>query len=290
MYNRLGEVIKEDIYNVKNLSRSDFVISDEIKDEFLKIRIKKSIPSISDKTGTIVIGGVRVKDDPSRTPHIANEDKKPEENELSSIGEIRVLFTSDRRLLSEYYELREESFRNVDVVYKEKTFEEIHEFEACDGSENVDDMSGKILVAIDKNKKVIAGMRFLISDWTKNSLNEEPDISVTIRGVLKEIGLNYKAKYVEVEDVVIKKPYGNGQLIRKMFGTLVKQSEALKCEYGIGVAVLSAARTHKIALAGLKYKSDIILGHPWASQNNHGYELRYPLIIHLKKFRSLTLS
>lgn len=197
--------------------------------------------------------------------------------------DIEVFFTKEQKLLAQYYVLREALFREVDERYKKKHPEDCKKWEECDGSENVDDRHGSILVAVDSGGTVVGGMRFLISNWSENTLNEEPVKEFTIRSFLQKAGLNYKARFSEVDDVVVDKSYRDRSLLRKMFSALNKESSEIGCEYIIGVAILSASRNHRITQNALGYQLEIMTEYPWVLQQNHGYEVRYPLVVHMNQ-------
>lgn len=197
--------------------------------------------------------------------------------------EVEVFFTKEQKLLAQYYVLREALFREVDERYKKKHPEDCKNWEECDGSENIDDRHGSILVAVNSSGEVVGGMRFLISNWSENTLNEEPLREFTIRSFLQKAGLNYKARFSEVDDVVVDKSYRDRALIKKMFAAAIGESIEVGCEYMLGIAILSASRNHRIAHNSLGYQLKIMKDYPWLLQHNHGYEVRYPLLVHVNQ-------
>lgn len=205
------------------------------------------------------------------------------EDKFERDDEVEVFFTKEQKLLAQYYVLREALFREVDERYKKKHPEDCKNWEECDGSENIDDRHGSILVAVNSSGEVVGGMRFLISNWSENTLNEEPLEEFTIRSFLQKAGLNYKARFSEVDDVVVDKSYRDRSLLKKMFSALNKESSEVGCEYIVGIAILSASRNHRITQNSLGYQLEIMSEYPWLLQQNHGYEIRYPLVVHINR-------
>lgn len=198
---------------------------------------------------------------------------------LPELG-AKILF-ADQNLRNQYYDLRHKIFTEVDERYRAKHPEDCYDWEDYDGSEIRDDVCGRILVATDKEGKVVAGVRFLVSDWIDYTANEDPESGFTIRSFLKNVGLNSEARYVEMEDVVMEKGYRDHALMKEMYLVLISESKKFNCEYAIGVAVKVAARNDKILFSSLGYKGEVFLKYPWIRQKNHGYETRYPAIGYL---------
>ena len=215
------------------------------------------------------------------TTSISNEEVI--EGQFERDDEVKVFFTKEQKLLAQYYLLREALFREVDERYKKKHPENCKNWEECDGSENIDDRHGSILVAVNSVGEVVGGMRFLISNWSENTLNEKPLEEFTIRSFLQKAGLNYKARFSEVDDVVVDKSYRDRALIKKMFAAAIGESIEVGCEYMLGIAILAASRNHRIAHNSLGYQLKIMKDYPWILQQNHGYEVRYPLVVHVNQ-------
>lgn len=194
---------------------------------------------------------------------------------------VDVLFADSQELRNQYYELRQKCFREVDEEYKSRCPQDCLNWEDYDGSEMEDDRRGKILVAMNDEGKVVAGARFLLSNKIAFTANEEPWNNFTIRNFLEKKGYDFNAKYCEIDDIVIDRQYRNRLLIKAMFKVLIDEAEDSYCDYMIGMAVLSAARTHKMIFGSLGYKVDLHKDYPWVQQKNHGYETRYPIITSL---------
>ncbi len=206
---------------------------------------------------------------------IENTGKTDEAFDYSANFEVR--FTKDPMVLSQYYILREKCFREVDDEYRARHPEDCVYWSDYDGSENIDDKRGKILVAL-HNGKVVAGMRFLLCDWTDYTLNEVPEAKFTHREFLKTVGLDHNATYAEIDDILIDENFRSQGLIEKMFNTLIEESKRYNCKYLIGIAVKVSCRNDRRVFHRLGYKFDIFLKYPWLKQRNHGYETRYPVI------------
>ncbi len=201
--------------------------------------------------------------------------------DLPEVG-ARILF-ADQNLRQQYYDLRHKIFTEVDEAYREKHPEDCYDWEDYDGSEIEDDRCGRVLVAIDNNENVVAGVRFLVSDWIKYTANEDPESGFTIRSFLKKVGLNHDARYAEIEDAVIAKPYRNHTVMKGIYSILIEESKKFNCEYALGIAIKVAARNDRIIFSNLGCKMDILTIYPWMKQKNHGYETRYPVVAYLKK-------
>lgn len=195
---------------------------------------------------------------------------------------VKILF-ADQNLRNQYYDLRHKIFTEVDEAYREKHPEDCYDWEDYDGSEIEDDRCGRILVAVDKEEKVVAGVRFLVSDWIKHTANEVPEADFTIEKFFKKIGLSPDTRYVEVEDTVVEKPYRNHVLMREIYSVALLESKKLGCDCIIGVGIKAAARNGKILFSSLGCKVDVVLDYPWIRQKNHGYETRYPVVAYFKE-------
>ncbi len=194
---------------------------------------------------------------------------------------VKILF-ADQNLRNQYYELRHEIFTEVDETYRKKHPEDCYDWEDYDGSEIEDDRCGRILVAV-CNNKVVAGVRFLISDWIKHTANELPEVGFTMRKFFREVGLNEKARYAEMEDIVIDKSFRNRVVMKSLFSVLIEETKKFNCEYAVGVSIKSASRNHRMLFNNLGYKMDVMLDYPWMRQKNHGYETRYPVVAYFKE-------
>ncbi len=195
---------------------------------------------------------------------------------------VKILF-ADQNLRNQYYDLRHKIFTEVDEAYREKHPEDCYDWEDYDGSEIEDDRCGRILVAVDKEEKVVAGVRFLVSDWIKHTANEVPEVGFTIRKFLEKVGLNKNARYVELEDVVIEKGFRNRIIMKNLFSILIAETKKFDCDYLIGISIKSASRNHKMLFNNLGCKMDVVLDYPWMRQKNHGYETRYPVVAYFKE-------
>ena len=215
---------------------------------------------------------------------IINEEIAISSNEFTSkTKEVRVVITKDQHLLDQYYELREDLFREVDQRYKIKHPEDKNAVIDYDGSETDADRFGEIIVVLNSDNRVVGGMRFLLSNSIEHSLNQVPESGFTIKEFLKKSSLNSEAKFSEASAVVIRKCYRNREVMKSMFAELFRKSIELGCDYVIGIAIDAACRDHKIATRSLGYKLEIVKQYPWIKQREHGYEQRYPVVVHLKE-------
>lgn len=194
---------------------------------------------------------------------------------------VKILF-ADQNLRQQYYDLRHKIFTEVDEAYRAKHPEDCQDWEDYDGSEIEDDRCGRVLVAIDNDGKVVAGVRFLVNHWIKHTANEVPEVGFTIRNFFEKNGLTRNARYAEIEDAVIAKPYRNHAVMKAIYSILIDESKKFDCAYAIGVAIKVAARNDRILFSSLGYKMDIISNYPWIKQKNHGYETRYPVVAYIK--------
>ena len=186
--------------------------------------------------------------------------------------ESKVFFTKDAKLLSQYYQLREKCFKE-DTGWNEYR-----------GSEVEADVKGKVFVATNKDGKVIAGMRFLVSGWLDYTTNEKPESGLTMKEVFKKNNLNSEAKFSELSAVVVDKDHRNRTLMKKMFSCLIEESIKENCEYIVGVGLLVACRDHRIAFGSLGYKLDIITSFPWIGRTTKkGFKPRFPMIAYIDK-------
>jgi hypothetical protein len=195
---------------------------------------------------------------------------------------VKILF-ADQNLRQQYYDLRHKIFTEVDEAYRAKHPEDCQDWEDYDGSEIEDDRCGRVLVAIDNDGKVVAGVRFLVNHWIKHTANEVPEVGFTIRNFFEKVGLNRNARYVELEDVVIEKGFRNRTIMKSIFSILIDETKKFGCEYLIGISIKSASRNHKMLFNNLGCRMDVMLNYPWIRQKNHGYEIRYPVVAYFKE-------
>jgi hypothetical protein len=189
--------------------------------------------------------------------------------------DVRVFLTKDQSLLNQYYKLREKCYR------------EDNGWTDYDGSENISDKIGRIVVAV-KDEKVVGGMRLLMSDQMEEakikSPNEEPEEGFTYKILLEKIGMNVSVPYSEISAIAVAKECRDREVTKKMFDVLTKTSESYGCCCVLGVAVSVTCRDYRIAFNSIGYKLNIILNYPWIKQKSFGYVKRFPMIVPLNGY------
>lgn len=186
------------------------------------------------------------------------------ENQETAKPNLEVFFTQDPSLLKQYYDLRQRAYR------------EDNGWGDYDGSENIYDRSGKIVVVTD-NGKVVGGMRFLVSNWIDHFPNEEPSADFTYRSFLKKVGLNPDLLYSEISGIAVSPGYRDRTATKKMFSLLINESIKNNCSYMVGVGVSVACRDYKLIFKSLGRDVKIVLDFPWIPQKNYGYVKRFPM-------------
>ncbi len=211
---------------------------------------------------------------------LRNSSVQPKKHPIKELG-VELFFAHTQELRNQYYELRQQSFQEVDEEYRSRNPQDCLDWEDYDGSETEDDRRGSILIATDVDGKVVAGARFLLSTSKLFTNNEEPWNGFSIRKFLQDKGYNPEAKYCEIDDIVIAKQFRTRLLLKKMFRIMIERAEDEYCDYMFGLAIASACRNDRLMFHSLGYKGEIHMDYPWIKQKNHGYETRYPFITEL---------
>lgn len=204
----------------------------------------------------------------SNSTNMSNNLKELEEavSEVKKSDNVEVFFTSDKKLLKEYYDLRHDSYQN-DNGWKE-----------YNGAENDFDRSGHAVVAV-KNGKVIGGVRVMFSDQCKFLSNELPGTQFTYRKLIEKYDKRENLLYLEVSAVVVEKSNRDSSITEKMFDQVLKKAVEYGCDYIFGVAIAVVCRDYRRVLKRLNFYLDIVINYPWKQNKSYNFMSMFPIYI-----------
>lgn len=195
---------------------------------------------------------------------LGNEESESEKN-------LKVFFTKDKNLLSQYYSLRD------------RCFKEDSGWDEYDGSEVEADIRGRLLIVTNGEGKVVGGMRVLFPCFDEYSASDYAEDGLTIKNFLQKSGLNSEARYSEISAVAVEKEHRGISLMKKMFSIVIQKSLESQCSYVVGVGILAACRYYRVIFKGLGYVLDIGSDFEWIGRKTKkGYAPRFPMVVHLK--------
>lgn len=220
--------------------------------------MKKNTPKFEDKiiTKDAII-------DHKSTSSPANDSKKEKKD-------VTIFFTEDRDLLNQYYELRH------------KAYTEDSGFSTFNGYENKFDKIGKIVVAVNSQGEVVGGMRLLFSNQCKYFSQEIPGTEFTYQKLIAKYDKREGLFMSEISGIVVRKDYRNRTVTKKMFKTLLEESEKHGCHYVCGIGVAVVCRDYRITMNSLGYFVEIFINYPWDRRKVYNFSKVFPMYTKLK--------
>lgn len=179
--------------------------------------------------------------------------------------ELKIFITTDQELLKQYYKLREISYRTE------------FGFENYDGSQNEFDVSGKILVAVE-NKKVVGGMRFMLSSDKKNLSAEIEGTKFTYDNLFKSMNIE-NPSYCEISAIVVAKEYRDRSVIEKMFDRSIIDCLKDGCNYLVGVSTAPHCRVYRMIFKKFGHNSVVKMDYPWIVRQDHNNLKEFPIVV-----------
>ncbi len=200
---------------------------------------------------------------PLQTAKIVHKAGRPKKVDISK---VEVCHGKNPELLQQYYDLRENIYRN-DAGYKNYS-----------GAENYFDKNGKIFVAVCKGK-VVAGARLVVSSDVDRLPHENLLEGFTYPTICKSFDINLEGVlYSEISALVIEKNFRNG-LLKDLFQSIVNFCRDKNIKYIFGVANMKCNRDYKMVFAKINVES-FIAGEIVAPRKQEFNNIdSYPIII-----------
>jgi hypothetical protein len=183
---------------------------------------------------------------------------------LEKKSEVEVFFTTDRKLLDEYYNLRHNAYHG------ENGWNEFN------GYENDFDRKGKIIVAT-KNGEVIGGMRLMFSDQCNFLSNEVPGTQFTYKKLIEKYDKREDLIFAEISALVVAEGNRDSVLTTMMFDKLFQESKLYGCNYVFGVAIALVCRNDRKTIRRLGYDVEIVINFPWNRSKTYNFDRMFPM-------------
>jgi hypothetical protein len=189
--------------------------------------------------------------------------------------ELQVQVCKDKKLLEEYYALRQEVYRTQ------------LGFEGYDGSENEYDRKGDIIVVL-RNEKVIAGARLNFSDKTKLMYNDILDKGFLYKNIIKKFDNNFNQNedlFVEMCGLAVDPSIDDRTLFFKFFSTLLDNATVIGCQYFVYIAYEILGYYVSKVLKKLEYDFNVFRNYKYPIESkNHENKFNldyYPTVVKL---------
>ncbi|MES2678139.1 MAG: hypothetical protein V4612_07530 [Pseudomonadota bacterium] len=175
-------------------------------------------------------------DSPTKVSQTVNKPKKRNRIDVNSID---IKISKDPELLKQYYDLREESYRN-DSGFKNYS-----------GDENNFDRNGVIFLGVMKGK-VVAGARLVVSSEVDYLPHEDPEKHFIYPEICKTINIDLKGVlYSEVSALTISKEL-RVNFLDKLFQSMVEHCRENNIKYIFGVSDMKCSRDYKMSFSKLR--------------------------------------
>ncbi len=194
---------------------------------------------------------------------LASQRNFQESGQLNDTKQIFV--TRDKNLLSQYYNLRNDIFKNEKGLIKNSWLE--NEF---------DDGAAIVVAAI--NGRVVGGIRVMTSIGSKYLSREISGTEFTYRNLLRTIGLNSDLEYIETSCMVIAPEYRNRTILSEMMRVVIEYGKKLNGSYLIDITSLAFARNIRMIFRSLGYPVTIVASFPWKELEMYNYSKDYPVV------------
>lgn len=186
---------------------------------------------------------------------------------LSKSENVKIFITNDKNFLDQYYELRNDIFRNERGWKNHEWFE--NEF----------DRAGKIVVAIDEDKKVIGGLRVMTSVNNDHLSDEFPGTEFVYPNLFDKMGLDKTLAYAEIDGVVVLKEHRNRYVMKEVVRVAAEYAESLNCAYLIGIAPLHICRNDRAVFRSIGYSEvSIAVSFPWKELEIYNNSKDFPIV------------
>lgn len=180
---------------------------------------------------------------------------------------MQFLITEDRKLLDQYYYLRNDVFRNEKGWTKSTWFESEH------------DRHGKIVVAVDEKNKVIGGLRLMTSVNNDHLSDEFPGTEFTYPNLFAKIGLDKNLHYVEIDGAVVNKEHRDRHVMIEMVRVAIDYAKKCGCSYLVGISLPVFCRNYRMVLRSLGYQDvTIVNSFPWKKLEIYNNSIDYPIV------------
>lgn len=183
--------------------------------------------------------------------------------------ELKISFTKDKNLLNDYYQMRQQAYRD------ELGFPDFN------GMENDFDRHSKLIVAT-RGGKVIGGMRLTFSDEYDHLPNEIPGTEFNFKNLIKKYDPRDNLIFSEISALVVAKHERNSQIAEAMFDYLLKESKKHGCHYVFGVASALVCRSDRKTIKRLGYDVEIVMSFPWKRRELYNYIRAFPMYTKLQ--------
>ncbi len=181
-------------------------------------------------------------DSPTKINQTVNKPKKRKRIDLSLVD---VKISKDPELLKQYYDLREEAYRNDSG------------FSNYSGDENEFDREGVIFLGIFEDK-VVAGARLVSSSNIAYLPHENPEKKFTYLDLCKTVDIDLSGTiYSEISALTIKREL-RSNFLDNLFGCIVDYCRSENIKYVFGVADLVCSRDYRMAIEKVGIKSIFI--------------------------------
>jgi hypothetical protein len=174
----------------------------------------------------------------AKTIHKISKKQRPD------ISKVQIQLSKDPELLKQYYDLREDIYKN-DSGYKNYS-----------GSENSFDKNGQIFLAIEDGV-VVAGARLVVSNNVAKLPHENLEAGFTYQTICSNFNIDLNGTiYSEISALIIKKGFRN-DLLKLLFKSIVQFCRETNIKYIFGVANMKCNRDYKIVFSKIGVKSFI---------------------------------
>ncbi len=157
------------------------------------------------------------------------------------VTQVKIQLSKDKKLLQQYYDLRESLYRN-DSGYRNYS-----------GAENDFDRNGRIFLGL-YNGSVVAGARLVVSSDVDYLPHENTEKNFTYNQICKNLGINLDGViYSEISALVIDRSFRKN-LLGILFTSVVEHCHQENIKYIFGVSNKQCNRDYKMVFAKLGIK------------------------------------
>ena len=181
-------------------------------------------------------------------------------NIFKSNQKVSISITKNKKLLNQFYALREDCFKKGRGWLN------------FDGNESDFDRDSHIVVArTQPDSQVIGGVRIMFENQKLNFANETPNSRYVYRKYLEEFKNETvpKNSIVEISSMVILHDYRNGITFKNMvIYSLDFISKNKEAQYIVCIAPMASCRLYKIIANNIGYNVYIDQENPWINEIN----------------------
>jgi len=176
--------------------------------------------------------------------------------------ELSIFLTNNEELLQQYYRMRADYLGDYSSIVDYRQ------------GQTIADKFGKILVIVNKNNQVVAGLRCIMNDGIEYSHANYQNYN--IRNFLDEAGFGRDSKCIELSALVTREDHRDFNFTKKMLEFSCNLAEMLRYDYILGFLTKINGRYYRTILNDLNYKTSIMLNYKWINDSI------YPMVARVK--------